>query len=295
MPWTHNTARASALGQITPRAAREWCLGRKDLHGEWCKGGGQASSGQPTNRKGHGRVPSYWDKGPARGDWGCRRSSGREVSGGTAPRTWRAPWRCSLWCRHPWAHTGTCDWRGREGASTQRRLGLTQEGDGASKRWPCQWSGDIHTGRVTKHRPQLAVSGDGERGGVSCPVVLCSRDSLPDRPRGGPVEGGEGKAAASSTGRVGAPIGQPATPAAPAAAHGRGTPDRASPSAAAAAAGGPAPPQRPPAPEAAGAPPRRLHVSPGAAGSFPRRRRLQGTVPSRTARCQRCRPRHAGS
>lgn len=27
--------------------------------------GGQAPSGQSTNRKGHGRVASYWDKGPA--------------------------------------------------------------------------------------------------------------------------------------------------------------------------------------------------------------------------------------
>lgn len=182
MPWTQNAARTSVLGQITPRAAREWCLGRKDLHGEWCKGAGQAPSGQPTNRKGHGTVPSYWDKGPARGQWGCRSCSGREVSGGRAPetpRTGRAPWRCSLWRRHPRGHTGTCDWRGREGVSTRRKLGLTQKGDGASKRWPCQWSGHIPLGRVTKHRPQQAVSGDGERGSVSCPVVLRSRDGLP--------------------------------------------------------------------------------------------------------------------
>lgn len=59
------------------------------------------------------------------------------------------------------------------------------------------------TGRITKHRPQLAVSGDGERGSVSRPVVACSGHRLPGRPRGGPVEGGEGKAAAPSTGRSG--------------------------------------------------------------------------------------------
>lgn len=175
-----------------------------------------------------------------RGEWGCRRSSGREVSSGTAPgtpRTWRAPWRC----RQPRGHTGTCDWRGREGASPQRRLGLPQEGDGASERWPCQWSRDIPTGTVTKHRPQLAVSGDGERGSVPCPVVLCPRARLSGRSCRG--KGRKGKAAAPNTGRsgaecagVGSPVGQPAAPAAPAARHGRRTAARATPSAAAAGA-----------------------------------------------------------
>lgn len=111
--------------------------GERTCVGNGARGEGQAPSGQPTNRKGHGRVPSYRDKGPVRGEWGCRRSSGREVSGGTAPgtpRTCGGPWVCSLWCRHPRGHPGTCDWRAREGASTQRGLGLTQEGDGASKR-----------------------------------------------------------------------------------------------------------------------------------------------------------------
>lgn len=55
-PWTQGAAGSSAPGQKTLRAAGEQYLGKKGLHGEWCKGGGQAPGGQPTNRKGHGRV-----------------------------------------------------------------------------------------------------------------------------------------------------------------------------------------------------------------------------------------------
>lgn len=56
--WTRGSVGSSAQGQIMLRAAGKQYLGKKGLHGEWCKGGGQAPGSQPTHRKGHGRVLS---------------------------------------------------------------------------------------------------------------------------------------------------------------------------------------------------------------------------------------------
>lgn len=98
------------------RGGRSWMGNGARAEGELL-----ALSGQPTNRKGHGRVPGYWDKGPARGRRGYRRSPSREARGGTAPGppgTGRAP-------RHVPCGAGTL-------GAMQEHIGLV--GQGGSQR-----------------------------------------------------------------------------------------------------------------------------------------------------------------
>ena len=127
LPQTSLRLSLGTRGQPGPLHWPKSCRGQMG-NGAWggrsCMGNGAraegrlpAPSGEPTNRKGHGRVPSYGDKGRARGGWGCRRSPGREVRGGTAPGppgTGRAPWQCPLQCRYPRGHTGTYGTGGAE-------------------------------------------------------------------------------------------------------------------------------------------------------------------------------------